>query len=72
MDKCEYKKATEKQMKYAQDIADELGIDLPKIYSISEISEFISDNADDFYQSRRDRMGGYEEMYDRLDHYVID
>ena len=64
--------ATEKQMKYANDIADELGIDLPDIHSKREISDFISDNVDDYYQSRRDRMGGYTEMYDRIDHYNID
>ena len=59
--------ATDKQMEYAEDIAEELGIDLPEERTVSEISMFISDNKDDYYQSRRDRMGGYAEMYDRID-----
>lgn len=59
--------ATEKQMEYAEAIAEELGIDLPEEHSMNEISMFIDDNKDDFYQARRDRMGGYAEMYDRID-----
>lgn len=65
-------RASEKQIKYAQDIAEELGIDMPDERSISSISEFIDENKNEFYQSRRERMGGYAEMYDRIDHYSLD
>ena len=68
---CEFIPATEKQMSYAEDIAEELGIDLPEELSISEVSQFISDNADDYYASRRERMGGYGEMYDRIDNRTL-
>ena len=65
---CElFKPATEKQMSYAQDIADELGIDLPEELSIGEVSRFITNNVDDYYESRRQRKGGYAEMYERID-----
>lgn len=59
--------ATEKQMNYATDIAEELGIDLPKKQNIETISDFISDNANEYYTSRRARLGGYGEMQDRID-----
>ena len=65
--KKEFIPATDKQMEYAEAISDELGIDLPEEHSISEISMFIDDNKDDFYESRRERMGGYAELYDRID-----
>ena len=61
------KPATDKQMSYAESIAEELGIDLPEEHTMSEISMFIDDNKDDFYQSRRERLGGYGEMQDRID-----
>lgn len=59
--------ATQKQMDYAEDIAEELGIDLPEERDKKTISEFISENVDDYFESRRERLGGYGEMEDRLD-----
>ena len=58
-------KPAEKQFEYARDIADELGIDLPD--EDEDIPEFIDENVADFYRSRRERMGGYNEMMDRID-----
>ena len=64
---CTLIPATDKQMEYAESIAEELGIDLPEEHTMREISMFIDDNKDYFYQSRRERLGGYGEMYDRID-----
>ena len=63
-------KPTEKQLEYARDIAEELGIDLPD--EEEDIPEFIDENVSDFYHSRRERMGGYGEMMDRLDRKPLD
>lgn len=60
------KPATQKQMDYAEDIAEELGIDIPNEHDMETISEFISDNVDDYFEARRERLGGYGEMEDRL------
>lgn len=42
-------KATEKMLEFAQDIADELDLEMPDSEDFDEIKEFIEENKDDFY-----------------------
>lgn len=56
-------RATDKMLSFANDIADELGLDLPKKQdesgkmvldeSFDAIHDFIEENKDDFYEWRR-------------------
>ena len=59
--------ATDRQMSFAQSIADELGIDLPNEHTKWEISEFISKNKREYYSARGKRLGGYAAIEKRID-----
>lgn len=53
-------KPTERQIKFAEAIAEELGLELPE-FDKREYSEFIADNKDDYYESIRE--ANREEFY---------
>ena len=44
---------TLKMKEFATDIADELGLDYPDFDDFDDVHNFIEENKDDFYESRR-------------------
>ena len=60
------REATEKQILFACDIADELGIDLPDEKTSKAYHDFISENEGEYYRARSQRMGYASAAEDRF------
>ena len=65
-------KATEKQIDFAEAIAEELGLDYPDFESREATGEFINDNIREFYKSRNSFRYSQEDAFSLNHSFVCD